>query len=78
MNAYYLQLITFIGVNTLLALGLNPGFLTQAHAGDPVQPPPGLVAFWPGDGNALDVAGTIDGTLASGAGFAADVEGDAV
>ncbi len=35
-----------------------------------VQPPVGLVSWWPGDGNANDIAGTNHGTLESGATFA--------
>jgi hypothetical protein len=36
-----------------------------------VSAPEGLVAWWPGDNNAVDVAGTNDGTLINGAGFTA-------
>lgn len=34
-----------------------------------VTPPPGIVSWWPGEGNALDLAGTNNGTLTNGAGF---------
>ena len=52
-----------------------------------VPPPAGLVSWWEGDGNALDSAGTNNGTLAGdtgyapgmvGQGFALDGSGDAV
>jgi hypothetical protein len=35
-----------------------------------VAPPSGLVAWWPGDGNANDITGTSHGTLQNGATFA--------
>jgi glucuronoarabinoxylan endo-1,4-beta-xylanase len=35
-----------------------------------VPPPPGIVAWWPGNGNALDVVGGNNGLLMDGAGFA--------
>ena len=37
--------------------------------------PPGLAAWWPGDGTALDVAGSNHGTLQNGAAFAPGVTG---
>ena len=40
--------------------------------GQPCVPvPPGLVSWWPGDGNADDLLGTNPGTLEGGTGFAA-------
>jgi YVTN family beta-propeller protein len=42
-------------------------------AGCPQQcapPPPGMVAWWPGDNNALDIQGVNNGTLQNGATFA--------
>lgn len=35
-----------------------------------VQPPPSMVSWWPGDGNALDIWDGNDGTLMNGATFA--------
>jgi hypothetical protein len=35
-----------------------------------LPPPPGLVSWWPGDGNALDIIGENDGTLMNGTTFA--------
>jgi len=35
-----------------------------------IEPPPGLVGWWPGDGNAFDIIGTNNGTLMNGATFA--------
>ena len=32
-----------------------------------VQPPSGLVSWWPGDGTAEDIQGVNDGTLKNGA-----------
>src|SRR5437016_3987819 len=39
-------------------------------SGGCISPPPGLVSWWPGDGNANDIAGTNNGTLLNGATFA--------
>ena len=49
-------------------------FRTTAITGDagptPIQPPSGMVAWWPGDGNASDIVGSNHGAL-NGATFAA-------
>src|SRR6266540_6067871 len=42
-----------------------------------VDPPSGLVTWWPGDGSAEDVQGGHDGTLTNGATFAPGMVGDA-
>lgn len=42
-----------------------------AQAPSCVAPPAGMVAWWPGDGNAADLAGSNAGTLVGGATFAA-------
>jgi hypothetical protein len=42
-----------------------------------IQPPVGLVGWWPGDGNANDIQGDNDGTLQNGAAFAAGEVGQA-
>ncbi|MBI4020454.1 MAG: VCBS repeat-containing protein, partial [Candidatus Aenigmarchaeota archaeon] len=42
-----------------------------------VQPPSGLIAWWPADGAAADVAGGNGGVLVGGAGFAAGKSGEA-
>jgi hypothetical protein len=42
-----------------------------------VQPPSGLVSWWPGDGNADDIAGSNDGTLVGGATFGVGEVGQA-
>ena len=39
------------------------------------NPPPGLVAWWPGDGNADDVLGNNDGILQNGASFGSGIAG---
>ena len=44
---------------------------SQAVGDECVPPPPGLVSWWPGDGDASDLVGTNDGTLFNGATFAA-------
>lgn len=43
----------------------------------PVAPPPGLVAWWSGDGNAKDLEGHNDGFTQNGASFAAGKVGQA-
>jgi hypothetical protein len=48
--------------------------LTVQHC---VTTPPGLVAWWPGDGSALDVTGNHSGGLWFGAGFAGGLAGQA-
>jgi hypothetical protein len=40
-------------------------------------PPAGLVAWWPGEGNANDIAGTNNGTLSGGASFVSGEVGQA-
>jgi len=42
-----------------------------------VSPPLGLVSWWPGDGNAVDLMGGNNGTLHNGAGFASGEVGQA-
>jgi len=42
-----------------------------------IPPPPGLVGWWPGDGNADDIAGGNHGTLQGGADFAPGMVGQA-
>ena len=54
----------------LLAALLNDDTSAQNIAAC-VPAPAGLVSWWPGDGNADDIAGTHDGTLHNGATFAA-------
>ena len=51
----------------LLAL-ITPA--SQVAAQSCVQPPDGLVSWWPGDGNANDIQDSNYGTLQNGATFA--------
>jgi hypothetical protein len=51
--------------------------LTVLPAGKPGQTRPGLVGWWPGEGNANDIVGTNNGTLVNGAGFAPGEVGQA-
>jgi hypothetical protein len=41
----------------------------QARSANSVSPPAGLVGWWPGEGNANDVAGANNGTLSGGVTF---------
>ena len=42
-----------------------------------VQPPAGLVSWWPGEGDATDIVGFNDGILQGGTTFAAGMVGEA-
>jgi hypothetical protein len=42
-----------------------------------VVPPSGLISWWPGEGNALDIQGSNHGTLQNGATFAPGLVGQA-
>ncbi|MCI0779676.1 MAG: LamG domain-containing protein [Chloroflexi bacterium] len=60
-----------------------PGLTTDqtgkvsASAQEPIIPPPGLVSWWPGEGNAKDVAGANDGVLNGDPRFSPGVVGQA-
>ena len=60
-------------------LSLHRAWLEDGAASTPapIQPPHGLVAWWPGDGNADDVIGGNHGTLLNGATFAPGIVGQA-
>jgi hypothetical protein len=58
----------------LLFVILQPTWVTAQTC---VTPPDGLVAWWPGNGDAKDVAGGQDGTLQNGATFATGMVGQA-
>jgi len=49
----------------------------EAQSSDCVSPPAGLVAWWPGDGTANDIAGINNGSLHNGATFAPGKVGQA-
>ncbi len=51
--------------------------LAVLPARKPGQMREGLVALWPGEGNANDIVGTNNGTLVNGAGFATGIVGQA-
>ena len=59
---------------TLLALLFSASF---AAADTCVEPPSGLVSWWPGDGDAADIVGDNNGALLNGATFANGVVGQA-
>src|SRR5438105_9651082 len=56
-------------------LGLLP--TNQAVEQTCAPPPPDIVSWWPGDGDANDIQGNNDGTLQNGATFAAGLVGQA-
>jgi hypothetical protein len=49
----------------------------RGWSADCISPPPGLAAWWPGDGDANDIVGTNNGTLLNGATFAPGEVGSA-
>src|ERR1051326_86073 len=53
--------------STALPTSPQPSLLQQTAC---ITPPSGLVGWWPGEGNATDVAGGSNGTLQNGTGFA--------
>jgi hypothetical protein len=42
------------------------GSIGIGTAQDCLEPPPGMIAWWPGDGDAKDIAGSDDGTPQNG------------
>jgi hypothetical protein len=50
---------------TLMMVATLPGMAVDARAA--IAAPPGMVGWWPGDGNANDMAGTNNGILMGGA-----------
>jgi hypothetical protein len=66
-------LLTLAASFTIALASLSAGLVPIANAGGGLvckPPPSGLVAWWPGDGDATDIAGNHDGTLMNGADFA--------
>ena len=61
------------GAYFLLVLMLAGHMVDQTY----LQPPPGIVSWWPGDGNANDIAGARNGSLVGSTGFAAGIVGEA-
>jgi len=63
----------------VLALSASGTTSQSVHSqgGGCVAPPPGLVSWWPGDGNAQDIADGNNGTLQGGTSFGAGVVGQA-
>lgn len=66
----------FVAVFSASIAGLLMGPVA-AEAQPCVPAPPGLVSWWPGDGDARDIQGSNDGTLQNGATFAPGFVGQA-
>ena len=66
--------LALLGSSVLL---LVMAFVGPAAAQICVEPPAGLVSWWPGDGHANDIAGDNHGSLQNGATFSAGLVGDA-
>ncbi len=60
----------------LLLVGFAPLIRAQPATNCAARPP-GLIAWWPGDGFTIDVAGTNNGSLQNGAGFTNGLAGQA-
>jgi hypothetical protein len=61
----------------ILSLFVCDAFIADKAGAVCVQPPSGMVAWWPGDGNANDIRGGNNGTLQGGATFAVGEVGQA-
>jgi len=83
---------SFVGVSSAAAFnraeiresrtqgGMENDYYGQFYVGDGcecVTPPPGMISWWPGDGNAIDIAGANHGTLLNGAALAPGMVGQA-
>lgn len=75
-----------MNTSSLLKIRLNPvvcvlaglsGLFHEPAKADCTTSPDGLIAWWPGDGNALDETGNHNGTLMSGTDFAPGVVNEA-
>ncbi len=67
----------FLHGNDSLSVDVLIGVAQQPPVAGCISPPSGLVSWWPGDGNALDIVGPNDGTLFNGATFAPGLVGPA-
>jgi len=66
------------GTNTVsLSMTEGKAFFRLVRGPKPIQPSSGMVAWWSGDGNALDLVGTNHGTLMNGTTFAEGMVGQA-
>ncbi|MAG31863.1 MAG: hypothetical protein CL908_13325 [Deltaproteobacteria bacterium] len=66
-----------IVLSIFLGLGLGPGLVGHAMAQDCVESPPGLMAWWPGDGTTVDAEAGLDAKLVNGSGFSTGLVGEA-
>ena len=67
--------------------GTDTAIAYESVSGVSIDPPPGMVSWWPADGNAVDIVGSNHGRLEGGAtfapgmverGFSLDADGDFV
>jgi hypothetical protein len=68
--------------NKLLAVlcfvfGIFSGMTAVSAQSDCIEPPEGMIAWWPGDGSAEDIVGGRNGTLINGVDFAPGIVGSA-
>src|SRR5262245_47805138 len=65
-----MKLQNFVSVCGMVSLLLTSICVVRAAAQTCVQPPEGLISWWPGDGDARDIEDENHGTLQNGATFA--------
>ena len=56
-----------VDIRDLALAAINLGRRGPLVGPHPIEPPPGMVSWWPGDGNANDIWGSNHGTLVGGA-----------
>ncbi len=69
--------VAMVTFSLLFALLFLFPLILQPEAEGCAPPPPGMVSWWSGDNNALDMVGTNNGTPMNGATYAAGVVGQA-
>jgi len=73
-----LSKVLLLGTLVLLLSSIPATSTSTSHAAQTcVKPPDGLVSWWPGDGDATDIADSNDGTLQGNATFAPGLVGQA-
>lgn len=69
-GSYYAVVSNYYGSVTSAVVNLS---VTNAQC---VEPPPGLISWWPGQGNTLDIVGTNNGLFVNGANYGNGIVGE--
>ena len=72
-----MKTITLVGIGAALFFTDSLFFASAANAQSCIQPPPGIVSWWPGDGNADDIQGSNNGSVIGTVGFTTGKVGQA-